>query len=45
MKCIRCGSDNIAPSKLMYECKDCGCSWNPECHSEEELKEEKKTTD
>ncbi len=25
MKCIRCGSENIGPSELMYECHECGC--------------------
>lgn len=27
MRCPNCGSLNIAPSKMMYECRDCGSNW------------------
>ena len=42
MKCISCGSQNIAPSTLMYECNDCGCTWNDECTGEVKVEESPK---
>ncbi|QVK19903.1 hypothetical protein KHQ82_06090 [Mycoplasmatota bacterium] len=27
MKCIKCGSENLAPGDFMYECRECGFEW------------------